>query len=455
MTSNNSENTPPPDWDVFAQWDRHYVWHAFTQMQDYEPLMIESAKGCVLTDVRGNQLIDGVSSVWCNVHGHCHPTINAAITSQLEKVAHVTSLGMSNPITIELARRLAELTPGSLQHTFFSGDGASSVEVGLKMAFQYWHQRENPKPQKNTYIALGSAYHGDTLGSVSVGGVARFHEMFEPLLFNVIRVENPNTYRLPDGVTDQQATQYYLDELEKVLRKHHQQVAAMIIEPLVQGAAGLVMQPAGYLRGVRDLTRKYNVLLIADEVAVGFGRTGTMFACEQENVTPDILCLAKGLTGGYLAMSATIATSEVWEAFLGEGIKTFYHGHTYAGNPLAAAAAMASLDVFEQEQTLANVAIQSKLLSELLNTQLAEHPLVGDIRQRGLLAAVELVADKNSKTPLDPSLNSGSKVCRAARERGVWLRPLRDTLVIMPPLSVSSDQIRTIVDAVAYGLKKL
>ena len=279
--------------------------------------------------------------------------------------------------------------------------------------------------------------------------------MFEPLLFNVIRVENPNTYRLPDGVTDQQATQYYLDELEKVLRKHHQQVAAMIIEPLVQGAAGLVMQPAGYLRGVRDLTRKYDVLLIADEVAVGFGRTGTMFACEQENVTPDILCLAKGLTGGYLAMSATIATSEVWEAFLGEGIKTFYHGHTYAGNPLAAAAAMASLDVFEQEQTLANVAIQSKLLSELLNTQLAEHPLVGDIRQRGLLAAVELVADKNSKTPLDPSLNSGSKVCRAARERGVWLRPLRDTLVIMPPLSVSSDQIRTIVDAVAYGLRKL
>ena len=455
MTSNNSENTSAPDWNQFSQWDRHYVWHAFTQMQDYEPLMIESAKGCVLTDVHGNQLIDGVSSVWCNVHGHCHPTINAAITSQLEKVAHVTSLGMSNPITIELARRLAELTPGSLQHTFFSGDGASSVEVGLKMAFQYWHQRENPKPQKNTYIALGSAYHGDTLGSVSVGGVARFHEMFEPLLFNVIRVENPNTYRLPDGVTAQQATQYYLDELEKVLRKHHQQVAAMIIEPLVQGAAGLVMQPAGYLRGVRDLTRKYDVLLIADEVAVGFGRTGTMFACEQENVTPDILCLAKGLTGGYLAMSATIATSEVWEAFLGEGIKTFYHGHTYAGNPLAAAAAMASLDVFEQEQTLANVAIQSKLLSELLNTQLAEHPLVGDIRQRGLLAAVELVADKNSKTPLDPSLNSGSKVCRAARERGVWLRPLRDTLVIMPPLSVSSDQIRTIVDAVAYGLKKL
>jgi len=455
MTSNNSENTHPPDWNQFAQWDRHYVWHAFTQMQDYEPLMIESAEGCVLTDVHGNQLIDGVSSVWCNVHGHCHPTINAAITSQLEKVAHVTSLGMSNPTTIELARRLAELTPGSLQHTFFSGDGASSVEVGLKMAFQYWHQRENPKPQKNTFIALGSAYHGDTLGSVSVGGVARFHEMFEPLLFNVIRVENPNTYRLPDGVTDQQATQYYLDQLEQVLRQHHQEVAAMIIEPLVQGAAGLIMQPTGYLRGVRELTRKYDVLMIADEVAVGFGRTGTMFACEHENVTPDILCLAKGLTGGYLAMSATIATSVIWEAFLGEGLKTFYHGHTYAGNPLAAAAALASLDVFEQEQTLANVAAQSTLLSELLNTRLAEHPLVGDIRQRGLLAAIELVADKNSKAQLDPNHCTGVRVCRRALDRGVWLRPLRDTLVIMPPLSISPEQIRQIVDAVEYGLENL
>ena len=453
MTSNNSDNTSPPDWNQFAQWDRHYVWHAFTQMQDYEPLMIESAEGCVLTDVHGNQLIDGVSSVWCNVHGHCHPTINAAMISQLEKVAHVTSLGMSNPTTIELARRLAELTPGSLQHTFFSGDGASSVEVGLKMAFQYWHQRENPKPQKNTYIALGSAYHGDTLGSVSVGGVARFHEMFAPLLFNVIRVENPNTYRLPSGITEQQATQYYLDQLEQVLQQHHEQVAAMIIEPLVQGAAGLIMQPTGYLRGVRELTRKYDVLMIADEVAVGFGRTGTMFACEHENVTPDILCLAKGLTGGYLAMSATIATSKIWEAFLGEGLKTFYHGHTFAGNPLAAAAALASLDVFEQEQTLTNVAAQSTLLSELLTTRLAEHPLVGDIRQRGLLAAIELVADKNSKAQLDPKLSTGAKVCQRARERGVWLRPLRDTLVIMPPLSISSEQIRQIVDAVEYGLE--
>jgi len=443
------------DAQQLADWDREHVWHAFTQMQDYEPLIVTHASGCVLTDIEGRELIDGVSSVWCNVHGHQHPVIDSAIREQLNKVAHVTSLGMSNPTTIELARRLAEITPDGLEHTFFSGDGASSVEVALKMAFQYWHQREDPRPQKNTYIALGSAYHGDTLGSVSVGGVARFHEMFEPLLFNVIRVDNPNTYRLPEGVSATDATAYYLDKLESTLATHHQQVAAMIIEPLVQGAAGLIMQPEGYLRGVRELTRKYDVLLIADEVAVGFGRTGKMFACEHESVNPDIMCLAKGLTGGYLAMSATIATTEIWNTFLGSGLKTFYHGHTYAGNPLAAAAALATLDIFHDEATLENVATRSQELREALETRIASHPLVGNIRQRGLIAAIELVADKATKDPLNATLGTGYKVCQAALDKGVWLRPLRDTLVIMPPLSINQQQLQQIVDAVDYGLNQL
>ena len=443
------------DAQQLADWDREHVWHAFTQMQDYEPLIVTPASGCVLTDIEGRELIDGVSSVWCNVHGHQHPIIDSAIREQLNKVAHVTSLGMSNPTTIELARRLAEITPDGLEHTFFSGDGASSVEVALKMAFQYWHQREDPRPQKNTYIALGSAYHGDTLGSVSVGGVARFHEMFEPLLFNVIRVDNPNTYRLPEGVSATDATAYYLDKLESTLATHHQQVAAMVIEPLVQGAAGLIMQPEGYLRGVRELTRKYDVLLIADEVAVGFGRTGKMFACEHESVSPDIMCLAKGLTGGYLAMSATIATTEIWNAFLGSGLKTFYHGHTYAGNPLAAAAALATLDIFDDEATLENVATRSQELREALETRIASYPLVGNIRQRGLIAAIELVADKATKDPLNATLGTGYKVCQAALDKGVWLRPLRDTLVIMPPLSINQQQLQQIVDAVDYGLNQL
>lgn len=443
------------DAQQLADWDREHVWHAFTQMQDYEPLIVTHASGCVLTDIEGRELIDAVSSVWCNVHGHQHPIIDSAIREQLNKVAHVTSLGMSNPTTIELARRLAEITPDGLEHTFFSGDGASSVEVALKMAFQYWHQREDPRPQKNTYIALGSAYHGDTLGSVSVGGVARFHEMFEPLLFNVIRVDNPNTYRLPEGVSATDATAYYLDKLESTLATHHQQVAAMVIEPLVQGAAGLIMQPEGYLRGVRELTRKYDVLLIADEVAVGFGRTGKMFACEHESVSPDIMCLAKGLTGGYLAMSATIATTEIWNAFLGSGLKTFYHGHTYAGNPLAAAAALATLDIFHDEATLENVATRSHELREALETRIASHPLVGNIRQRGLIAAIELVADKATKDPLNATLGTGYKVCQAALDKGVWLRPLRDTLVIMPPLSINQQQLQQIVDAIDYGLNQL
>ena len=443
------------DAQQLADWDREHVWHAFTQMQDYEPLIVTHASGCVLTDIEGRELIDGVSSVWCNVHGHQHPIIDSAIREQLNKVAHVTSLGMSNPTTIELARRLAEITPDGLEHTFFSGDGASSVEVALKMAFQYCHQREDPRPQKNTYIALGSAYHGDTLGSVSVGGVARFHEMFEPLLFNVIRVDNPNTYRLPEGVSATDATAYYLDKLESTLATHHQQVAAMVIEPLVQGAAGLIMQPEGYLRGVRELTRKYDVLLIADEVAVGFGRTGKMFACEHESVSPDIMCLAKGLTGGYLAMSATIATTEIWNAFLGSGLKTFYHGHTYAGNPLAAAAALATLDIFDDEATLENVATRSQELREALETRIASYPLVGNIRQRGLIAAIELVADKATKDPLNATLGTGYKVCQAALDKGVWLRPLRDTLVIMPPLSINQQQLQQIVDAVDYGLNQL
>ena len=443
------------DAQQLADWDREHVWHAFTQMQDYEPLIVTHASGCVLTDIEGRELIDAVSSVWCNVHGHQHPIIDSAIREQLNKVAHVTSLGMSNPTTIELARRLAEITPDGLEHTFFSGDGASSVEVALKMAFQYWHQREDPRPQKNTYIALGSAYHGDTLGSVSVGGVARFHEMFEPLLFNVIRVDNPNTYRLPEGVSATDATAYYLDKLESTLATHHQQVAAMVIEPLVQGAAGLIMQPEGYLRGVRELTRKYDVLLIADEVAVGFGRTGKMFACEHESVSPDIMCLAKGLTGGYLAMSATIATTEIWNAFLGSGLKTFYHGHTYAGNPLAAAAALATLDIFHDEATLENVATRSHELREALETRIASYPLVGNIRQRGLIAAIELVADKATKDPLNATLGTGYKVCQAALDKGVWLRPLRDTLVIMPPLSINQQQLQQIVDAVDYGLNQL
>jgi adenosylmethionine-8-amino-7-oxononanoate aminotransferase len=438
--------------DQLKQWDSEHVWHAFTQMANYEPLVINSASGCVLTDVQGNTYIDAVSSLWCNVHGHQHPVINAAIRKQLDQVAHVTSLGMSNPTTIQLAKRLVDITPAGLNHLFFSGDGSSSVEVAMKMAFQYWQQKSDPQPNKTKYIALGSAYHGDTLGSVSVGGVQRFHEMFKPLLFDVLRIDSPDTYRLPADVAQpQDATQHYLNQLESLLQQHHSTIAAMIIEPVVQGAAGMIMQPSRYLTGVRQLTKQYDVLLIADEVAVGFGRTGAMFACDHENIQPDLMCLAKGLTGGYITMAATLATTEIWNAFLGDPARTFYHGHTYGGNPLAAAAAIANLDIFKSEQTMVNVRERTEQLDVLLKP-LADHPHVGDIRQRGLIVAIELVADKEYQTPFENLGATGTAVCKAALEQGVWLRPLRDTIVIMPPLSISESEIAQIVAAVEYAL---
>lgn len=439
-----------------AHWDRTHVWHAFTQMQEYVPFIVERAQGCTLIDIHGRRYLDGVSSLWCNVHGHRHPTLDAAIRSQLDRVAHVTSLGMSNPTTIRLAKRLCDLAPGGLAHVFFSDSGATAVEVALKMAFQYWRQCNQPQSSKTKYIALDAAYHGDTLGSVSVGGVARFHEMFRPLLFEVLRLPAPDTYRLPPGVTPENALGHYLSQLEQLLREQADQVAALVIEPLVQCAAGMVMHPPGYLRGVRELTRKHNVLLIADEVAVGMGRTGKMLACEHEEVVPDLLCLAKGLTGGYLPVAATLATDEIWNAFLGDyaSSRTFFHGHTFGGNPLGCAAALATLDVFEEEATLKNLVPKIARLGEHL-ARLSEHPHVGQVRQRGMIGAIELVADKATKTPFAWDEKRGMKVCEHALEHGVWIRPLGNVLVLMPPLAISLDEIDQLCHATAAGIRAM
>lgn len=434
-------------------WDREIVWHAFTQMAEYEPLILVRGEGTKLWDIDGNEYLDGVSSVWCNVHGHRHPKLDAAIRAQLDQVAHVTSLGSSNPTTIRLAKRLVDLAPAGLDRVFFSDNGATAVEVALKMALQYWRQRENPKPNKTTYLAFGNAYHGDTLGSVSVGGVERFHAMFEPLLFEVLRAPAPDTYRLPAGVTQEQACECYLGQVEQILAREHERIAAIVVEPLVQAAAGMVMHPAGFLRGLSELARRFNVLLIADEVAVGFGRTGTMLACEHEGVSPDFLCLAKGLTGGYMPMAATLTTSEVWRAFLGryEESKTFYHGHTYGGNPLGAAVALATLDVFDEEHTLAELPPKIALMREHLD-RIGAHPQVGDTRQRGLIGAVELVRDRATKEPYPWGEKRGIAACEAARRRGVLLRPLGNVLVAMPPLSVSLSELDQIMLALEAGV---
>jgi adenosylmethionine-8-amino-7-oxononanoate aminotransferase len=438
-----------PSPEDLRRWDREIVWHAFTQMDEHEPLLIEQAEGCTLIDVDGNRYLDGVSSLWCNVHGHHHPKIDAAICEQLDRVAHVTSLGLSNPTTVRLAKRLVDLSPPGLNHVFFSDSGASAVEVALKLAFQYWRQCEMPQPQRTKYLAFDAAYHGDTLGSVSVGGVARFHAMFEPLLFDVVR--------LPAPVGPPVSLPEHLSRLDAALTEHGSELAALVIEPLVQCAAGMLMHPPGYLQGVRELTRKHDVLLIADEVAVGMGRTGTLFASEQESVSPDLLCLAKGLTGGYLPIAATLATSEIWRAFLGkyEDSRSFFHGHTYGGNPLGCAAALATLEIFEEEQTLEKLPAKIARLQEHL-LRISQLPHVGEVRQRGLIAGVDLVPEKASPAKLYPwHERRGLAVCQHALKEGVWLRPLGSTLVIMPPLAITLDELDRICLAVEHGVLKL
>ncbi len=443
-----------PSRDQLVEWDREIVWHAFTQMSEYEPLIIDRASGCTLVDIDGREYLDATSSVWCNVHGHRHPRLDAALREQLDRVAHVTSLGSSNPTTIKLARRLVDIAPPGLTRVFFSDDGATAVEVALKMALQYWRQRSDPRPLKTTYLALGNAYHGDTLGSVSVGGVERFHAMFRPLLFDVLRAPAPDMYRLPHNVTREGALAHYLGEVECILAAQHQRIAAIIIEPLLQAAAGMVLHPAGFLRGLRELTRRYDVLLIADEVAVGFGRTGTMFACQQEDVTPDLLCLAKGLTGGYMPVAATLATDAIWQAFLGTYAesKTFFHGHTYGGNPLGSAVALATLDVFDEERTLERLPAKIARLADHL-ARIARNPHVGDVRQCGLIGAVELVRDRATREAYPWEEKRGLAVCDWARTQGVLLRPLGNVLVIIPPLSVTDEELDRIARAVEGGIQ--
>src|SRR4051812_4782948 len=409
-----------------AQLDHDHLWHPFTQQRDWvteEPLMIESAEGTELIDVDGSRYLDGVSSLWCNVHGHRHPAIDEAVRQQLGRVAHSTMLGLSHPGASELAGRLVDIAPAGLNRVFYSDSGSTAVEVALKMAFQYWQHRGGQHVRKTSFICLEEAYHGDTIGSVSVGGMPLFHSTFGPLLFDV--------HHAPPGD---------IEAMERLLAMHEEEVAAVVLEPLVQGAAGMLPHPAGSLRAVRRLCDRHGVLLICDEVATGFGRTGTMFACEQEGVSPDLLCVAKGLTGGYLPLAATLATEAVYSSFLGEfaEFKTFFHGHTYTGNPLACAAALATLDAIESERVLELLPAKIDLLGTLLAEHVAPLPAIGQIRHRGFMTGIELAGFAYEE-------RIGHQVTLAARERGAIIRPLGDVVVLMPPLTISDDELRRLV----------
>ncbi len=428
-------------------------WHGFTQMADHDPLVIESGEGCWLTTKDGQKLFDGVSSLWCNVHGHRHAKLDSAIQNQLNRVAHVTTLGMSCQTTDDLAKRLTELTPGDLGHVFFSSDGSSAVEAALKMSFQYWQQLETPRPNKTRFLALGSAYHGDTTGAVSLGGIKYFHQLFAPILFSPLRGPIPCSYRVPHEINET-PLEHYTNEIRVLLEEHHDELAAIVMEPLVQGAAGMITHPPGLLRNIRELCDRYEVLLICDEVATGFGRTGKMFACEHESVTPDILCLGKGLTGGYLPMAATVARPHIFNAFLAPATdsRQFFHGHTFGGNPLAAAAAMASLDLLTKPSFLETVATKGEYLRNRISGILSDHPHVGDIRGRCMMVGIELVADRSSRQPFSSKFQLGRAVCRRTVQNGVWIRPLGDVIILMPPLIATESELDMLATVVAESI---
>lgn len=453
----------PEDKKKLEDLDRRYIWHPFTQMQEWEkeePVIIEEGKGCLLKDISGRWYLDGVSSLWVNVHGHRKKEIDEAMKAQIGRICHSTLLGQSNVPAIELAERLiktvresgvrgqgpeerseAGSTLPELSRVFYSDNGSTAVEVALKMAFQYWKHRG--AAGRNSFVCLNNAYHGDTLGAVSVGGVGIFHETFRPLLFRTFRAPSPYCYRCELGESYPSCGLACAEKAGEILREHRDDIAALILEPLVQAAGGMVMSPPGYLRRMRELCTAHNVLLIADEVATGFGRTGRMFACEHEGVVPDILCLSKGITGGYLPLAATLATDEIYRVFLGEfrELKTFFHGHSYTGNPLACAAALACLDIFEREETVERMQPKSALLADWLG-EMNGLAHVGDVRSRGLMAGVELVREKGAKLPYAWEEKMGWQVAYHCRDKGLLIRPLGNIIVIMPPLSISNDDLQ-------------
>jgi adenosylmethionine-8-amino-7-oxononanoate aminotransferase len=436
-----------------VQLDKQYLWHPFTQMADWladDPAVIESGDGFYLIDTDGNRYIDGVSSLWCNVHGHRVKKIDDAIRAQLDKIAHSTLLGLGQSTSIELAEKLVQIAPDGLEKVFYSDSGATAVEIAIKMAYQYW--QNIGQTGKTKFIALQEAYHGDTIGSVSVGGMDLFHGIFKSLIFETYYASSPDPFRC-EG-TPQQCARNSLEAMEAILKRHGDEIAGIMVEPLVQGAAGIIVHPKGFLKGVEQLARKYDTLLIVDEVAMGFGRTGTMFACEHEAVKPDLMCMAKGISAGYLPLAATLTTQKIFDAFAvsGDIRKTFYHGHTYTGNALASAAALASLELLAENKVLETMPEKIELIAQYFK-RFSELPYVGDVRQCGMIGGIELVKDKQTKEPFASEDKIGAKVCAAMRPRGAMMRPLGDCIVLMPAVAMDIKTLTKLLDIIEDTLK--
>ncbi|MCY9693425.1 adenosylmethionine--8-amino-7-oxononanoate transaminase [Paenibacillus alginolyticus] len=440
------------DYERLAAINKSHLWHPFTQMKDYnnaDPLIIERGEGIRLYDVQGRAYYDGFSSVWLNVHGHNVSELNQAIADQLGRVAHSTLLGMANIPAIELAEKLVRIAPKGLNKVFYSDSGATGVEIAIKMAFQYWHNRG--ARGKTTFITMNQAYHGDTIGAVSVGAIPMYHDVFRPMLFPSHVIPYPYAYRHEGGAAE--ALEATLTLLRKLLETRADEIAALIVEPIVQGASGMIVMPPGCLREMAALCSKHDVLLIADEVATGFGRTGAMFACDLESVSPDLMVVGKGLTGGYLPVAATLATDEIYEAFYADyhEQKTFFHGHSYTGNPLGCAVALASLKLFEERKIIEGVRAKASFVENKL-AALKERPHIGDIRQKGLMIGIELVRDKGSREPYDWVERIGVRTSMRARELGMLTRPLGNVIVFIPPLVSTEAELESMIDILAESI---
>ncbi|MGH7872093.1 MAG: adenosylmethionine--8-amino-7-oxononanoate transaminase [Candidatus Binatia bacterium] len=445
-------------YDKLKQLDHTYLWHPFTQMQEWmgeEPCIISGGDGNYLVDVHGRKYLDGVSSLWCNVHGHRKKELDDAIRDQLEKIAHSTFLGLSHVPGIQLAQKLIEIAPRGLKRVFYSDSGATAVEIALKMAVQYWQLKG--EPQRTQIVSLAESYHGDTVGSMSLGYSETFHRFHRSLLFPVLRITPPHVFRYYQGMNEAAALDAAVQEAEQKLSENEDTLAALVMEPLMQGAAGMWNQPVGYVQALSDICRRNGILFVLDEVATGFGRTGKMFACEHAGVTPDILCLAKGITGGYLPLAATLTTEEIFSAFLGEynEYKTFFHGHTYTGNPLGCAVAIASLDLFKQEGLLEKMPPRIDYLKNRLREDFLPLAHVSDARQWGYMIGIELVQDKARRKNYASDQRIGHKVILEARKQSVMIRPLGDIIILMPPLGIGDGELATLLDVTYDCIRKV
>lgn len=457
MDDNRRQDKKQQEKRLIESWDAQYLWHPFTQMKEHteeRPLIITEGNGVMLYDIDGNGYIDGVSSMWCNLLGHRNREIDDSIRGQLDKVAHTTLLGPTSVPAVKLARELVRVAPDGLSKVFYSDNGSTAMEISIKIAFQYWQQRGGEFRSKTKFVAFENGYHGDTIGAISVGGVALFHELYKPLLFDTAFHPSAYCYRCSYGKSADSCDLYCLGKLEEMLKADAHDIAGVVMEPVVQGAGGMLVQPAGYLAKVKELCKRYNVLLILDEVLTGFGRTGELFGCMREGVTPDIMAVAKGINGGYIPLAATLCTDEIYSCFLGrhDEKRTFFHGHTYTGNPLACVAALAVLRIIERDGIIAGMQSRIRLLKEWLDS-IAALKHVGDVRQCGLIAGVELVSDKDTKESFEMKKKIGIRVCREARKRGVLIRPLGDVIVVMPPLVIGEDDLNNLMSVVNESIE--